>query len=168
MKLNQKKYFRFTFDEHILLTTYILVKKPMITHLVYISNQQDRYLAEANKVPYLLLYVLVVLHRCNTGNLAASSVRATKFTVFSRNSAQSILLSHAENALLRSSAAVSLQTGIFFLGGDMHRGSRGTIYRRGTTRVQGGECVSYCSYTECTCNSHLMIVSVNWIFVIYS
>lgn len=140
----------------------------MITALVYISNQQDRYLAEANKFLTCCLYVLVALHRCNTGNLAASSVRATKFTVFSRNPAQSILLSHAENALLRSSAAVSLQTGIFFLGGDMHRGSRGTIYRGGTTRVQGGEYVRYCSYTAYTCNSHSMIVSLNQIFVIYS
>lgn len=89
MKLNQKKYFRFTLDEHILLTTYnISSLKNRWSHLLFIYRTSKIDISP-KRIKFLTccLYVLVVLHRCNTGNLAASSVRATKFTVFSRNSA---------------------------------------------------------------------------------
>lgn len=88
MKLNQKKIFRFIFDEHILLTTYISSLKNRWSHLLFIYRTSKIDISP-KRIKFLTcyLYVLMALHRCNTGNLAASSVRATKFTVFSRNPA---------------------------------------------------------------------------------
>ena len=50
----------------------------------------------------------------------------------------------------------------------MHRGSRGTIYTEGEPLgCREGNVFAIVRILQYTCNSHSMIVSVNWIFVIY-